>query len=169
MSYRNLFNGHWLTLTPDELYAEYSTLTPLPPTNVSLWGLNLVTQYHDALLPDLQELLLSDTTYSTPDLSSLTSHSTQLATLRSLRFSAFRHHTLMRAQEKLVARTIARKLKHTPSGLTAHFLAAITPPTSIPGATATGSDDVSAITKVFLCSPTPTEPIQPMKRGCTDA
>ena len=150
MSYRNPANGHWLNLTPDELYAEYSALTPLLPARVSLWGMNLVSQFHDALSPDLQDLLLADSTYLTPDLSSLTCRSTQLAALRSLRFFAVRHHTLMRAQEKLVARTIARKLKHAPAALTVPFSAAVSPPSSVPGSEAGASDDVSAITKVFL-------------------
>jgi hypothetical protein len=135
MSYCNPSNGHWLNLTPDELYAEYSALTPLLPTNVTLWGMNLVTQFHDALSPDLQEVLLADSAYTTPDLSSLTSCLAQLATLRSLHFSAVGHHTLMRAQEKLVARTIAQKLKHAPQAFSAPISAAITPPSSIPNAT----------------------------------
>jgi hypothetical protein len=37
MSSRNPSNGHWLNLTPNKLYAEYSALTPLLPAQVSLW------------------------------------------------------------------------------------------------------------------------------------
>ena len=60
MSYRNPTSGHWINLTPDELFAAYAELTPLLPNNVSLWGLNLVTQYHDALSHDIQEALQND-------------------------------------------------------------------------------------------------------------
>jgi hypothetical protein len=112
MSTRNPSTGHWTNISPDEVFAEYSALTPLLPTQVSLWGLNLVTQYHDALSPDLQELINADTTYSVPDLSTLTTRAAQLSALRSLRVIAVRHYTLMKAQEKLVAKTIARKMKH---------------------------------------------------------
>jgi hypothetical protein len=57
----------------------------------------------------------------------------------------------MRAQEKLVARTIARKLKNAPHAISAPFLAASTPPSSVLAATAVdASDDISGITKVFL-------------------
>ena len=58
----------------------------------------------------------------------------------------------MHAQEKLVACTIARKLKHAPTSVSAPFSAApilsILPKT-IPASTL-ASDDVSALTHVFL-------------------
>jgi hypothetical protein len=38
---------------------------------ISLWGLNLVTRFLNALSPDLQEVLQADSTCSTPDLSAL--------------------------------------------------------------------------------------------------
>jgi hypothetical protein len=113
MSHRNSASGQWTNLTPDELFAEYSALTPLLPNRVALWGLNLVTQFHDALSSDLQEMLLADTGFTVPDLSTLTSRASQLAALRSIRVVAVRHYTLMKAQEKLVARTIARKMKNS--------------------------------------------------------
>jgi hypothetical protein len=72
ISYRNPISGHWVNLTPDDLFAEYSALTPLLPDNVQLWGLNLVTQFHDGLSPDLQDMILADTTYLPPNLSLLT-------------------------------------------------------------------------------------------------
>ena len=97
MSYRNPTSGHWIHLTPNDLFAEYAILTPLLPSNVSLWGFNLVTQFHDSLSTDLQELLLADATYVPPNLASLASRSTQLAALRTLRVAAVRHHTLIRA------------------------------------------------------------------------
>ena len=49
MSFRNPASDQWINLIPDELFDEYANLAPLlPPKNVSLWGLNLVTQFHDA-------------------------------------------------------------------------------------------------------------------------
>jgi len=69
-------------LTPDELFDEYAaSLTPLLPPNVSLWGLNLVSQYHDALSLELQEVLSVDHTYITPNLASLTDRAKQLSML----------------------------------------------------------------------------------------
>jgi hypothetical protein len=67
--------GHWLNITPDNLFANYSDLTPLLPANISLWGLNLVTQYHNGLSTDLQDLILLDLNYTPPNLSTLTSRS----------------------------------------------------------------------------------------------
>ena len=62
LPFRNPTSDHWINLTPDELFDEYANLTPLLPPNVSLWGLNLVSQYHDALSPELQEVLSVDHT-----------------------------------------------------------------------------------------------------------
>jgi hypothetical protein len=119
MAYRHHSSGHWVNLTPDELFAEYAELTPLLPNNVSLWGLNLVTQFLDALSLDLQEALQTDPLYSAPDLSTLTSRSSQLGALRSLRVAAVRQFTLLRAQERLIAKTINRKLNKQSPGTTA--------------------------------------------------
>jgi hypothetical protein len=149
MTSRNPVSGHWINLTPDELYAAYAELTPLLPNKVSLWGLNLVTQFHDALSAELQELLMTDSTYCAPDLSSLTTRSSQLSAVRSIRVAAVRHFSLQRAQEKLVARTVARKLKHIPSALTATYATA---PPVIPAilASVPPSDDISALTRSFM-------------------
>ena len=84
MSFRNPTSGHWTNLTPDELFDEYAKLTPLLPPNVSLWGLNLVSQYDDALSPELQEVSSVDHTYITPNLASLTDRSNQLDALCTL-------------------------------------------------------------------------------------
>jgi hypothetical protein len=112
MSYRNWTYGHWIHLTPDNLFAEYTILTPLLPSNVSLWGFNLVTQFHDdSLCADLQELLLAEATYMPPNLATLTSRSTQLAALRTLRVAAVCHHTIIRVQEKLITCTLACRFK----------------------------------------------------------
>jgi hypothetical protein len=154
MSYRHHSSGQWVNLTPDELFSEYAELTPLLPDNVSLWGLNLVTQFLDALSLDLQEALQTDPLYFTPNLSTLTSRSSQLGALRSLRVAAVRQHTLLRAQERLIAKTVNRKLNKQSPGTTA--LAAPTS-ASIPrlsfGSNAPSvvpTDDVSALTRSFM-------------------
>jgi hypothetical protein len=85
MSYRNPISGHWVNLTPGNLFAEYSALTPLLTDNVQLWGLNLVTQFHDGLSPNLQDMILADTTYLPPNLSVLTTRSAQLSAICMLR------------------------------------------------------------------------------------
>jgi len=117
MSFRNPTSGHWTNLPPDELFDVYSNLTPLLPPNVSLWGLNLVSQYYNALSLDLQEVLSVGPIYITPNLASLTDHAAQLDALRTLQWAAVRHCNIQKAQEKLVARTVNRKLKHLPSFL----------------------------------------------------
>jgi hypothetical protein len=94
-------SGHWSNITPDELLAEYSALTPLLPANVSLWGLNLVTQYHNELTTGLQDSILANTLYSPPNLASLTTRSAQLDALCTLRVVAVCYYTLMRAHERL--------------------------------------------------------------------
>jgi hypothetical protein len=91
MSFCNPTSGQWTNLTPDEFFAEYSNLTSLLPPDVSLWGLNLVTQFHDALSSDLQELLMADHTYVAPNLTSLTDRSKQLDAFRLLRDAAVCH------------------------------------------------------------------------------
>ena len=162
MSFRNPTSGQWTNLTPDELFAEYANLTPLLPPDVSLWGLNLVTQFHDALSLDLQELLMADHTYVAPNLASLTDRSKQLDALRLLRHAAVRHYSLQKTHEKLIARTVHRKMKHIPSALTVPFSAA---PSIAPSIHSTDTtrlplaplsvplehpDDVSALTRSFM-------------------
>ncbi len=118
MSYRHAITGHWINLTPDELFVMYADLTPLLPSTVSLWGLNLVSQFMDALSHDLQEALSTDPSYSPPDLSLLTTRSSQLDALRSLRVAAVRQFSLLRAQEKLIAKTVLRKMNPRTPGAT---------------------------------------------------
>jgi hypothetical protein len=162
MSFRNPTSGQWTNRTPDELFAEYANLTPLLPPDVSLWGLNLVTQFHDALFSDLQELLIADHTYIAPNLTSLTDCSKQLDALRLLRHAAVCHYSLQKTHEKLIARTVHRKLKHIPSALTAPFSAASSITPSIHSTDTTGlpptplsvpfehPNDVSAPTRSFM-------------------
>jgi hypothetical protein len=154
MAYRNPSSGHWINLTPDELFAEYAELTPLLPNNVSLWGLNLVTQFLNALSLDLQEALQTDPLYSAPDLSTLTSRSSQLGALRSLRVAAVRQFTLLRAQERLIAKTINRKLnKQSPgtTALAAPISASIIHPIQGSSTSPVGlSDHGSSLTRSFM-------------------
>jgi hypothetical protein len=156
MTSRHPVSGHWINLTPDELYAAYAELTPLLPNKVSLWGLNLVTQFHDALSPDLQDLLMADGTYFPPDLSTLTSRSSQLTALRAIRVVAVHHYALQCVQEKLVARTVLRKLKTaTPSAaLAAPFSVAPSPiPPFLPpvaGGPAPPTDNISTLTRTYM-------------------
>ena len=104
--------------------------------------------------------------YSTPNLVSLTDRANQLNALcTTLRWAAVRHYNVQKAHEKLVARTVNRKLKHLPSALTAPFsvVPSIDPPApSIDNTRPTPAtfsvpsghpDDVSALTRSFM-SPT---------------
>ena len=137
MSYRDATSGRWINLTPDELFAVYNDLTPLLPTKISLWGLNLVTQFFDALTSDLQDSIQLDPLYSPPDLSTLTSRSSQLDALRSLRIVAVRNFTSLRNTERLIAKTVLRKLhgKGQTTALAATFAA--TPSAAPPASTVT--------------------------------
>jgi hypothetical protein len=102
---------------------------------MSLWGLNLFTQFHDALSFDLQELLLSaDLSCFAPNLSTLTTCSSQLAALHSIRVAAVRHFIFIpRAQEKRMAKTVNQKLKQSPTALAAPmFVTAAAAPFSSP-------------------------------------
>jgi hypothetical protein len=116
-----LNSGQWINLTPDDLFAAYSALTPLLPADVSLWGCNLITQYHDSLIPDLQDLISSDINYHPPNLATLTTRSTQLSSLRTLRLVAVRHYTIMRNQERMVARSLHKRLTKQPPGTKSAF------------------------------------------------
>ena len=96
----------------------YADLTPLLPSKVSLWGLNLVSKFMDALSHDLQEALSTNPSYLPPDLSLLTTRSSQLDALRSLRVAAVWQFSLLRAQEKLIAKTVLRKVNPRTPGAT---------------------------------------------------
>jgi hypothetical protein len=109
MNSRNSSSGAWVNLHPDEVFAAYSNLIPLLPFNVSVWGLNLVTQYFDALSGELQDALHTDPTYLPPDISTLGTRSSQLEALRYVCVAAVRQNTLLRNQEKLIAKTVNRK------------------------------------------------------------
>jgi hypothetical protein len=112
----------------------------------------LVTQFFDALSSDLQEALQTDLLYSPPDLSTLTTRSSQLNALCSLRVAAIRNHTILRNHERLIAKTALRKLKHIPPTALAATISA----TSIPATASVSSipvdqpDDVSALTRTFM-------------------
>ena len=152
MSSRHPSSGAWINLHPDEVFAAYSNLIPLLPFKVSVWGLNLVTQYFDALSVELQDALHVDPTYLPPDLSTLVTRSSQLQALRYLRVAAVRQHTLLRNQEKLIAKTVNRKLKHTPSStaLAAPASVILPSPPPVSSVSRIPADDVSALTRSFL-------------------
>jgi hypothetical protein len=84
MSYRHDNTGHWINLTPDELFVLYADLTPLLPSKVSLWGLNLVSQFMDALSHELQEALSTTLRTRLP-----ISRSSPLVLLNSMLFVPF--------------------------------------------------------------------------------
>jgi hypothetical protein len=84
MSYPNPVLGSWVNLPSDKLFAVYSTLIPLLPAQVQLWGFNLVNQYNNRLSTAIQDLVIMDTTYTAPPLSTLSTCTTQLAALCSL-------------------------------------------------------------------------------------
>jgi hypothetical protein len=67
------------------------------------------------LTPDLQDMLHTDPLYSRPDLSTLTSRSSQLDALRDLRRAAVRNYTSLKNQERIIAKSVIRKLKHAPT------------------------------------------------------
>jgi hypothetical protein len=160
MTSRHPQSSHWINLTPDELYAEYSDLTPLLPSNVSLWGLNLVTQFFDALTQDLQDMLSTDASYQPPDLSSLTSRSAQLHALRTLRVAAVHHYHLFKAQEKLIAKTVLRKLKQGPAANTA--LAAPTTVSTLPSTRTFLSPAEETMRRYSSAGTTPEFPTDPL-------
>jgi hypothetical protein len=151
-------SGNWINLTPDELFHAYSALTPMLPNDVSLWGLNLVAQFRDALSYELQEAITADTLFHMPLLSSLTTRTLQLEALRSLRTCAVRQHLLILKQEKIVHRVLNRTHKHhKPPTLSAPFSAnapgdsSVPPPHDLTGP----PEDVSTLATV-LTSPAET-------------
>jgi hypothetical protein len=112
----------------DEVFASYSTLIPLCPGNVSVWGLNLVTQSFHSLSPKLQDALHVDATCLSPNLLTLVTCSLQLDALHHLCVAAVGEHALIRNQEKGIAKTVNRKLKQGAStAIAAPFLVHSTP------------------------------------------
>jgi hypothetical protein len=150
MPYHHPTSGHWINLTPDELFAAYADLTVLLPNSVLLWGLNLVTHFHDTLSFDIQEALQTNPLYLAPNLSTLMSHSSELAALHSLRVAAVCQFTLIRAQEGLISKTILRKMNKLTPGVTAlaapPSVATSRPVSSVPLGP---SNNVSILTRSF--------------------
>ena len=162
MTRRNPVSGAYINMSPDELYAAYADLTPLLPNRVSLWGLNLVTQFFDALSWDLQEAIQSDPAYSAPDLSTLVTRSSQLAALRSLRATAVRQYTILKNHERLIYRTVQRRLKNNTAPTSSSPVMVTTDPTPT-----TQTDDESPLAQTFMSpaeqtisryQPSPTNP-----------
>jgi hypothetical protein len=153
MSCRHPASSHWINLTPDELCAACDDLTPLLPSKVSLWGLNLVSQFFCALSLDLQDALHNDPLCLPPDLSALTTCSSQLAALRLLPVAAVRNYAILRNHERLIAKTVLHKLKHTgpPAALAAPLSVASVPSVHAPASSIPldQPDDVSGLTRTF--------------------
>ena len=135
---------------------------------VSVWGLNPVTQPFDSLSVELQDALHIDPTCVPPDLVTLATRSSQLDAICCLRVAAVQQRTLLLNQEKLLAKTVNQKLKQSqPSAaLAAPVSVALPqpplplPPLSfIPGAP---PDDVSAPTCLLVSPAEQTmQPCQP--------
>lgn len=169
--------GHWIKSPPTNCILRVPNSSPLSflTKHVFRRGLNLVTQFHHTLSSDLQELSLSNVSCSPSDLSTLTTCSSQLAALGSIWLSC--RHTpfcFVRAQEKLIAKTVKRNLKQSPAALAAPMsIAASTAPFSSPAPPVVCSvpsshlaDDISALTRSFVspgeqmlphCQPGPAE------------
>ena len=103
--------------------------------------------------PNIHEALQTNPLYSAPNLSTLASHSSQLAALRCLCVAAVRQFTFIRAQERLISKTLLQKLnKHNHNANTLSSTNALSvvhskPLSSVPIGP---SDDVSALTKSFM-------------------
>ena len=156
MSFCNPFSGTCVTMHPDEVFAAYSNLIPLLPFKVSVWGLNLVTQYFDSLSVELQDALYINPLYSDPDLATLVTRSAQLAALRHLRVAPVRQHTMLRNQEKSIAKPVNCKLKHTHPSTALAAPVSVHPPcppplaTSLPPASSIPSVDASNLAHMFM-------------------
>jgi hypothetical protein len=72
MNFRHPQTGSWVNWTPDKLFSAYGTLIPLLPSHVQLCGFNPVNQFHDSLSPDIQDLIVTNFTYTAPSIASLT-------------------------------------------------------------------------------------------------
>jgi hypothetical protein len=158
MSSRNPTNGSWANISPDELFAEYSALTPMLPANVSLWGLNLASQYHDGLSNEIQDLLADDPSYTAPILSSLITKTSQLAALRNLRLAAVRLHSSIKKQESLIARTVNRRLKAAQT----HATQAVTLRNTPPGIASTFVSPAESTMQRYQPQIDPSFPIDPL-------
>jgi hypothetical protein len=135
------------------------------PEDVSLWGFNLVTQFHDALSYDLQDAILTDLTFHMPILSSLTSRTAQLSALRLIRTCSVRHHLSTIKQEKIVHRMLARaqKNKGHPLALSANLSAFSTNPSTNSTATVLTSPAEFTMSKYRPDQTSPEEfPIDPL-------
>jgi hypothetical protein len=147
MSYRNPVTGAWTrNLTPDEIVASYSSLIPLLLAPVHLWGFNLVNQYHDSLSANIQDLIITDVTYTAPSLSTLTTHAPQLAALHALRVCAICHHTNICTEERIMNQTISRHLNSKPRTPTITAVYTAPPPYPHPVPAPPAANNMSALT-----------------------
>jgi hypothetical protein len=125
--------------------------TPLLPNKVSLWGLKLVTQFIDALSPGLQEVLQTNPACSPPNLSTLTCGLSQLPALCALCIAAVCQFSLIRAQERLISKTVLcqmnRQSPSTAAVAAPFYPAAASCPASF---TLTCPDDVSFQAHSFM-------------------
>jgi hypothetical protein len=136
-------------------------LTPLLPNNLSLWGVNLVTQLHALLLLDLQELLLALThpMHHLANLATLTPPlSSQKLALHTVFITAVRHHGLLDLRSGEIHHThtfwLTNSIPHLYTALVSTPATVLSAPTTtIPPAIrdhARVGDGISAFTRGML-------------------
>ena len=80
--------GRVCTDTPDELYTKFSRFFVYLPDKASSWSIQLCSYYLSSLTLQLSEAITSDTTFTMPDLATLTTKALQLVALRTVRSQA---------------------------------------------------------------------------------
>ena len=140
---------------PDKVFSAYYNLIPLLPNKVSVWVLNLVTQFFDSLSPDCQNALHINSIYSSPGVLTIVTRSLPLKSLRHLCVADFRQHTLSSNQLNIIVKTVNYKLKYGSSTALAALVSVYPPPIPHPFSPVApffvaSPDNVSDLTRLFM-------------------
>ena len=91
-----------MNLTPDELLNKFCSLTVSLPEDAKLWPVQLCSLFLGALTSDLSDHVTTESGFTMPDLTTLTTKASQLTALCSIRASASKSYkTLNKQKEKM--------------------------------------------------------------------
>ena len=99
-----IHNNKQVTDTPDELFNKFSSLSVNLPNDAKTWPIQLCSVYLSALSSEISEEMTSDPTFNIPDLTTLTTKSSQLDALRSVRTCAVKVFKQMKKQDEKMSR-----------------------------------------------------------------
>ena len=98
--------GRTIDLTPDEKFNKFCALTVSLPDNSKTWPIQLCSLFLGALTSELADHITTESSFSIPDLTTLTTKSSQLDALRSIRFYASKSFEILNKQKEKMEKII---------------------------------------------------------------